>query len=127
MTKIMHGKVECSCGNLVEMDIYNSVNVTVSPELKDKIINRKINNYECKNCGAKTELASHFLYVDLRKDHWLYVYPDARRSEKDNILAELNKELEPAKKMSESLNIPAPIVVFGYDELFEFIKIEVIK
>jgi len=123
MTEINLYKIKCQCGHLVDMKIYNSVNITLNPELLDKVKKREINNYKCDKCGEKNELAYQFLYHDMNKKQWIWVFPENKKKPKKEAEKEL-KELLSTKhhlmKMLESLNVKM-VVAFGYNELFKLI------
>lgn len=116
MTQIQNYPIECQCGNLVDVKIYQSVNVTVDESLLGKVKKRKINNYKCEKCGATSELAYQFLYVDMKKKQWIWCYPEAERNNLDTIEKELS-ETRVLENMLEKLGQPKPLILFGYDEL----------
>ena len=109
MTQISNVEIKCTCGNLVNLELFESVNVTVSPELISKVINREINNYECKKCGQKDELFHQFLFVDLEKKIWLWCYPESLRNEEPEIKEELIQN--PASSLLFKAGAPMPSFV----------------
>ena len=123
MTRYQLGEIQCSCGNLVHMELYNSVNVTVDPKLLSKIKLRKINSFYCDTCGEKSELAYQFLYVDMKKNYWIWVYPEAASENKNEIENELNKQTGKVQKFLGKLVGENITVVFGYNELFKIIDL----
>ena len=54
-----------SCGNEQKFTIWNSVNVSLSPELKQKIISGELINFCCDKCGDKSRLVYPMLYHDI--------------------------------------------------------------
>ena len=120
MTKIQIYKIECECGNTIDVELFHSVNITVDPELLVKLKNRKINNYECKKCGQKNELAYQFLFVDMKRNIWVWCYPEAARGNVEEIKKELGQSK--ANDLLVGLGASKPSLVFGYDELFDLIK-----
>ncbi|MFA4941452.1 MAG: CpXC domain-containing protein [Patescibacteria group bacterium] len=113
--------MECNCGNIVDVVLHQSVNVTINPALAEDVINRKINNCYCKKCGIGKELVFQFLYVDMRKNKWIWCYPEKEKSSKDQIEKEINNF--PVNKFLEEMRIEKPIIAFGYNELFSIINI----
>jgi len=105
---------------MVPMDLYESVNVTVDPNLSSKVKSRKINAFYCDKCGERSELAFQFLYVDMRNNHWVWVYPEAARNNKDAIEKEL-QHTGNMQNITDKLGIGKPKIVFGYNELFKII------
>lgn len=120
MTSYKSGLIKCSCGNLVDTKIYDSVNVTVSPELLDKVKKRKVNNYKCPKCGQKSELAHQFLFVDMRNNLWIWCYPEGERGNRSEIEEEIIND-KTIKPMTNIFGL-TPFLVFGYDELLEKLK-----
>jgi len=118
MTQILQSTIECSCGNLIDLDLYNSVNMRVNPELRDKVKNRKINNYYCEKCGEENELSHPFLYVD--GSQWILCFPEKLRSGKSEAEKQIAKSSDYDYLDTMGINRPKP--VFGYGELFEELK-----
>ncbi len=118
MTQLQIYPIKCECGNLIDVNLYQSVNVTVDPSLLGKVKKRKINNYKCDKCGAESELAYQFLFVDMKKGIWVWCYPEAERKNKDKIEEELLKT-QALENMLQKLGQPKPTIVFGYDELLD--------
>lgn len=118
MTTFQTYPIQCSCTNLVDVNIYQSVNVTVDPSLLDKVKKRKINNYKCSSCGEKSELAHHFLFVDMAKKIWVWCYPDNRRQNRSTI----EREIKNGSGLISNIIGQEPFLVFGYDELLEKIN-----
>ena len=109
------GSIQCQCGNLLKVTLHYSINVRINPELKQKTLKRKINNYYCEKCGAKSELAYQFLYVDYNYDEWIWCYPEGMRNEEAKIREKMQNS--PSTKLLNSLGTGTKqTVVFGYDE-----------
>ncbi len=51
MTEIRKETFECKCGEIFETEYYTSVNVTLNPELRDEILNERLNMVRCPSCG----------------------------------------------------------------------------
>lgn len=123
MTLLQNDTVTCDCGALVQLELYDSVNVDASPELKRKIKNKTINAYHCKSCGLTIPIIKQFLYVDIKNNHWIWCYPDNMKSEKEEIQRSLSSN-EDYNRIVSALNKitnEKPRIVFGYNELFELI------
>lgn len=115
----MPHKIECTCGNLVDVDIYDSVNVTVDPSLLDKIKHKQINNFKCSKCGTESELSYQFLFVDLLNKLWVWCYPEGQKENRLDIENETINNIN-VKHMTDAVGIK-PVLVFGYNELLEMI------
>lgn len=68
MSKISSDTIICpSCNAKKVINFYASVNVSINPELKNKVINNEINNFLCEKCGHRAELTGDFIYNDMDK------------------------------------------------------------
>ena len=116
MTKVLLAKIKCKCGNEVEMNLYDSVNVTVDPELKEKVINREINIFYCPKCGAKSQdLVYPFLYTDNTKGMWIWCFPEEKKKDREKTEKEVREAREKAEKIfPKNLTV---LFAYGYDEL----------
>ena len=54
------------CEKEVETNIVSNINVTLNPELKDKLFSGELFLHECTNCQSKIQLNYSFLYHDLK-------------------------------------------------------------
>lgn len=120
MTQLNIHPIQCSCGNIVDVEIYQSVNVTVDPELLGKVKNRSINCYACPKCGEKSELAHQFLFVDMDKKLWIWCYPEGMRGER--LVIEKVHANDGSFNLLSKYTGQLPDLVFGYDELLKKIE-----
>lgn len=116
MTQWQIYTIGCDCGNLIDFNLYQSVNVTVDKSLLKNVKERKINNYKCDKCGASSELAYQFLYVDMENKKWIWCYPEGER-EKKSVIEQTLAKTSGLTGMLRKLGQPKPLLVFGYDEL----------
>ena len=63
------------CRNKQKIVIWQSINVTVNPELKNKLLAAEINQFTCEKCGKKTLLNVPLLYHDMEKKFCVQYYP----------------------------------------------------
>lgn len=121
MTLLNNHDVECpNCGNNENVYLHSSVNIQVDPKLLKAVIKRKINNFQCSRCHTFYELIDRFLFVDMKKGKWIWVYPFANNKDRTLIVDQLKTSV--VEKMSNIINEISGAqmeVVFGYDELFE--------
>ena len=122
MTAINKQTVRCRCEQEVDFVYFDSVNARINPDLKKKVLNREVNMFTCTNCGYRQELATHFLYNDVENDIFVYVVPESDRQQKEAIIGILKEARSKILSWSKKLDSPIPDVVFGYDELLEFIR-----
>ncbi|MBA5794044.1 CpXC domain-containing protein [Flavobacterium sp. xlx-214] len=55
-----------NCGSEQKVRYYQSVNITLQPELKNKVLSGKLNTNTCSNCDKEIDLISGFLYHDMQ-------------------------------------------------------------
>jgi S-methylmethionine-dependent homocysteine/selenocysteine methylase len=121
MTQVITKNIKCNCGNDVEIVVYDSVNVTLDPKLKEAVVNRKINSFKCSKCGLKAEISYKFLYHDMDNKKMIWCYPKYEKDNAENIKKML---IETAKNVAEAAGVKKyqePNLVFGYDELLKLI------
>lgn len=53
------------CNIKQTLNFYNSVNVTIQPNLKGRVLNGKLNSQQCPNCKKEINIMSGFLYHDM--------------------------------------------------------------
>jgi len=111
-----------------EFKMYNSVNVTLDPKLREKVLSGEIFDWTCPKCGEKYSIRHDLLYHDMDKEFQIYYSP--------NNIVELNQTISNlAKKCPgirrqyrtvDSLNsLREKILIFEKD--FNDIAIELVK
>ena len=70
--------ISCStCRNIQEFTVWESVNVSVDPELKQLLLNGDLTTFHCANCGHEAHVAFDCLYHDMDRSLALWLkYPD---------------------------------------------------
>ena len=62
MTKLSTSDIACpNCNTLNNVEIYDSINVTLNPELKDRLLSGKLTSFKCVKCDCEAELEYPFL------------------------------------------------------------------
>ena len=66
MKSQIYRNVTCNqCNEVMEYDVFDSVNVTLNPILKDKVINDELFVLTCPKCGKMFYLSYPFTYNDM--------------------------------------------------------------
>lgn len=66
--------VKCpKCGCEMETTMWRSINVTMNPELKQKILDDTFNEAVCGNCGKSAHIMYPFWYHDMKQERMVYV------------------------------------------------------
>ncbi len=121
MTKRAAESVTCpQCGHQQEAEIYSSINVTLNPEAKERILNQEFFRMTCQECGAVHQLAYACLYHDMERKLMIYLIPGDREEMKEKLdeiqhhAADAVSELEAGYKLR---------MVSDVNELMEKIRI----
>ena len=68
MSKNHTETIKCpSCRKKQTFTIWDSVNVSIDPQLKQKLLNRELTTFICKHCGVDANIESNCLYHDMEK------------------------------------------------------------
>jgi hypothetical protein len=73
----------CACGASFEADLWDSLNVTLDPDLKEQLLAGKVNVVTCPECGAEAFVEKDLLYHDLERRIMILMVPEQRRGEED--------------------------------------------
>lgn len=78
MSKRFKGIIPCpNCKKEYVALLYGSVNVTVNPELKEKVFNEEIKEVVCSYCKHKTKVETQLLYHDMENAFALQYDPNS--------------------------------------------------
>lgn len=114
MSKIVN--ISCpACKKEGEFEIWESVNVTLQPELRNKIMNRELFTYVCPHCKQNIVVAYSCLYHDMEKKFMVYLIN--KDEEKDKLL---NVEDEQMQKILKEYRVR---IVPGVSTLVEKVGI----
>ena len=61
------------CQHEQDFTVWQSMNVTLDPELKEQLLSGELNAFICQKCAEKTSVAYDTLYHDMRLGLWLYL------------------------------------------------------
>ena len=73
MSKQETTKINCpKCDKEHDFTIWSSINVTLDPDKKEAVLNRKAFTFECPDCKEKTLYTYDFLYHDMEQKVMIY-------------------------------------------------------
>lgn len=76
MSKLRIEKFECpKCGTEGEFRIWDSINVDLDPELKEKLLSGELYEWTCPHCGEKFTLPFGTLYHDMKHQFMIFFSP----------------------------------------------------
>ena len=121
MSKSSITEVKCpNCKYKQELLIYESINVSLDPELKEKLFSGDLIAFNCQKCKYEAHFPCNLLYHDMSEKffiYWLQNEEDAgallndSESLSDDIFREMNQKIYRKR------------VVFSYKELIDKINI----
>lgn len=95
-------KVKCpKCGQLHEINVWNSVTVSDSPDLKKDLLSGKINILRCDICGQTALLPDPLLYHDEEKKLLFSFTPCIDEAKKEELFNELKENSEKSGEIDE--------------------------
>ena len=76
MSMVDSRPMQCpSCGHNQEATYWQTINVTVSPELKQFLMKGTINTFACEKCGEKAFINIPLMYHDMDQKFCVQYYP----------------------------------------------------
>jgi len=82
MSKIETQKQKClTCGKELEVKLWNSINISLSPELKEQVKNFSIFKVKCERCDKTINLEYKCLYHDMDKKLIIFSVQDSNLDE----------------------------------------------
>ncbi len=78
MSSSIEQDITCpACGHKQSTTIWESVNVTQDPHLKQRVLARQLNQFVCTECSHRAPIASNLLYHDMERKLMLWLVPQA--------------------------------------------------
>ncbi len=102
--------------------IYDSINVTLNPELKPHVLDGSLFKMKCASCGAETVIRYDTLYHDMSETRPLLIQCCQKREGWEKI----NEQNENVRKMMTDMKLANEFphrAVIGYNALREAIRI----
>lgn len=93
MSKSEIAKYTCpNCFKVSDVKAWKSVNVDIDPELKQKVLNGSIFNFQCPSCHVYKKFFYTFLYHDMTRKFMIYLKPASEKRFADISLDDLQKQ-----------------------------------
>ena len=115
------------CGNIQDSIVWTSVNVTVNPELKEKLFDGEINTLMCEKCNEKNFINAPLLYHDMEHRFCVQYYP-SESIEDDEFFDKFTPDGKllmspriPEEHLKLSEHIATPHIVFHIGEMLCYI------
>ena len=76
MSKISTHQIPCpSCGHTDEFTRWDSINVDLNPDMRDKAVSGQIFRWTCPHCGETFTVPYATLYHDMKRDFMVWYMP----------------------------------------------------
>jgi hypothetical protein len=117
------------CDTKQEYSYWESINVTLEPELRDELLAYRINVIKCKNCDFQAFLTIPLLYHDMTKSFCVQYYPEKYLTEPKQFESNLSGITRDGKtKLSKDDSAFAkmgyllePHIVFDMNEMIRYV------
>ena len=118
-------EIKCPCGVKSKTEIWKTLNASINPKAKEKLLEGKLNQFLCKGCGTDIFIGGDLLYHDM-KIGYLVQYFDSVRVDDKRFLDMFSEKaklkvlppilLEDAAEYFDDVH-----VVFSMGELVEYV------
>ena len=131
MTARQTARLVCSrCQHQFSTELWGSINVTLDPQLKERLLAGEINVVQCPSCQTSSYVAIPFIYHDMEKRLFIYAMPE-KLFKKDEVVRQAIKEnsQQTWREFAEGLSekeaeyLRTPRVVYGLRALLEEILV----
>jgi hypothetical protein len=128
MTEMKSHKLNCpKCGHLQDTVVWSSLNVSLDPNLREKLFNREINVFICQECGNRALINVALLYHDIKRRYCVWYYP-AQAIEDPEFFKTFTKDgklnMDQLSKVmgKEGHYFMEPHIVFDLNEMIQYIR-----
>lgn len=116
-------KVKCPyCGHEQDFETIESINFSLNPEMKEKLMSEEIFMFTCEECGERAVIAYPCLVNDIEKGYLLWLLADYTPEQKEKLDQEL-KDIVKTESEKKFTNSYIKRIVSSINELKEKIVI----
>jgi len=83
-----------SCGVTQEVELHESINVQSNPELKQALLENRLNRVTCSDCEANFRIDMPLLYSDPEHELMVHWIPETKQVSCDQIIEDFDRSLE---------------------------------
>lgn len=110
MSKSKTFNIKCpSCGVPQDVELHEAVNVAAEPELKQALLENRLNRIECIDCDTSFRVDMPLLYSDPEHNILIHWIPETGSMSKEEIIEDFDQSLEQINAMLPA-DISAPNV-----------------
>ena len=86
MTMCKEEPAKCQqCGHEQQFTVWDTINVTLNPELKEQYLKSELTTFVCEKCGCKAQVVYPMLYHDMGKRFMIWLAKEAEGQELDKL------------------------------------------
>ncbi len=112
--------IQCpQCGAEQEAELYDAINVTEAPLLREALMNNTLNQVECPHCGFAFRVDKRLLYHDPERGLMIYWFPGQESSYQTNKTEFLTAISALNAALPDEFDPPTVHLVFSRVELVE--------
>jgi hypothetical protein len=126
MTRLKSHEIECShCGSKQNVTFWESIDVSVDPDLRQRLFQGLINVFKCQKCEKETFISVPLFYHDAEKEFCVQFFPVDWLQDESLLLdaftgeGELSTALFQLQETSDYMK--RTHIVFDMDELLRYI------
>ena len=115
--------IKCpSCGVPQDVELHEAVNVAAEPELKQALLENRLNRIECIDCDASFRVDMPLLYSDPEHNILIHWIPETESLAKEQIIEDFDQSLEQINAMlPDDISVPSVRLVLTRVELVELV------
>lgn len=115
------------CGANQEVTVWESINISLDPELKEQLFAGQINVVRCEECEKQALIASSLLYHDMSQKIAVQYFPhealqDASFLQRFNEDGTLKTDIYPPEMIEDFQYLVYPHIVFNLNEMLRYIQ-----
>lgn len=107
------------CKADLTVELYDAINVTEAPALRDELMANQLNAVECPHCGFSFRVDKRLLYNDPDRNVMIYWMPGTEESYRENKEEFMQAMDALASALPDEFDPPAVHLVFSRTELVE--------
>ena len=114
------------CGHVQDAVVWTSLNVSLDPNLREKLFNGEINIFVCQECGNRALVNVGLLYHDMHRQYCVWYYP-VQAMEDPEFFKTFTKDgklnIDGLSKVVGKIGnyMVEPHIVFDLDEMIQYI------
>ncbi len=123
MSESKQYNIQCpSCGMQQDVELYDAVNVSTDPELKQALLENRLNRVGCIDCDATFRVDMPLLYTDPENDIMIHWISEMEHLTQEQIIEDFDQSLEQVNEMLPAdIKTPTVRLVLTRVELVELI------